>query len=259
MRSKKLYIILIAIVIVFFVVMFLMFGTTNILQEQYQATLIVGNHTVWNYRNKRWNNLILSNNLQQLNWQKYEVYLNNEKFGNYYLWHDDRWYLFDDDHNPVSMEGDLLAYVANYDLNVKGFSEDDSLDLAAVQNVLYDRNIPLDSLFTNQSHVAFDFDSDGVVEDFYLITNVFAMDFDPDSYFSFVFMVKENRIYMIYDDVTSSNSFNGCKPFFTSFLDVNHDHIYEFILSCGRYSIEEQVDMLYQFDEGAFKIVISNQ
>ena len=38
----------------------------------------------------------------------------------------------------------------------------------------------------------------------------------------------------------------------------NNDDIYEFILSCGKYSIEEEVNMLYQLDNDNFKILISN-
>ena len=261
MRSKKLYIVLIAILIIFFLVMFLTIGAGNILQENYKATLIVDNHTVWNYHNKKWNNIPMTfENIQSLNWKKYEIFQEHKKIGDYFLWHDDQWYAFDDERNPVELEDMFLAYEANYDLGVVDYLEDDVLDLNAVQSVLVERNISPDSTFTNASHVAIDFDKDGVVEDFYLITNAFSLDeVDSDIYFSFVFMLKNQNIYMIYDDVKQGNSYNMCKPFFHSFLDVNRDNTYEFLLSCGGYSLSEHRNWLYQYDEGTFKILVSNQ
>lgn len=259
MRSKKLYIVLIVILVVFFLIIFLSFGVGNIVQENYEATIIVGDSSVWKYQNKRWVSINRSDSLQDLNWKKYMVYQNNERLGEYYLWKDDTWYLFDQDNNAVPLEGNLLAYDANYDLNIMAFQEDQNMDNRYVNSVLVERNINLDNEFTNASHVSFDFDSDGVFEDFYLVTNAFSMDYEPDVSFSLVFMVKNEEITMLYDSVLVGNNYNICKPYFNSFLDINHDHTYEMILSCGRYSIAEQLDMLYQYQNGAFKIVISNE
>ena len=71
-------------------------------------------------------------------------------------------------------------------------------------------------------------------------------------------MVKNNSIYMIYEDIRNNDYFNACKPFFTSFLDVDSNEQYEVIFSCGKYSMEEQVNTLYQFSENTFKVLISN-
>ena len=64
---------------------------------------------------------------------------------------------------------------------------------------------------------------------------------------------------MIYDDVLEDDYFGACKPYVTSFLDVNQDQSYEVIFSCGRYSVEEQIHIMYEFVQNAFKVVISNQ
>ena len=197
--------------------------------------------------------------IQELNWQPFEIFVDNERLGNYYVWKDDRWYVFDKDRNVVDIDGTFLAYRANYDLDVQAFSVDDNVDFRFANQVLTERNIPLESEFTSTSHLSFDFDSDGEEENFYLLTNAFPLDEEPEINFSLVYMVKNEQIYMLYDSVNEGSSYNNCKPFFTSILDTNHDHTYEIILSCGRYSIEEQIDMLYQFVDGSFKIVISNQ
>ena len=76
-----------------------------------------------NYNNKKWNNVIDLTKIKELNWNNYKVYLNNEYFGKYQLWHDDKWYAFDKDKKAVMLEGDLLAYASNYDIDVKSFTE----------------------------------------------------------------------------------------------------------------------------------------
>ena len=261
MRMKKVYIALLIILFVFFLVMFCLFGIDNIRQEQYSSILIVGDDTVWTYKNKKWLNIRHSTSLHKYNWKEFVVYENNEKKGTYKLWHDDKWYVFDKDNNAIQLDGDLLAYDANFKLKVKKFNISDVNDLTYVRTVLEEKGFSTSSRFTVLNKIDLDYDGDNVEEEFYVMSNVFPIDFYPDYLFSIVFMVKDNEIYYIYDDVAKNTGYNGCKPYFNSFLDTNNDGTYEFILSCGRFSDASRVDMLYQFDKekDAFKILISNQ
>lgn len=259
MQSKKLYIVLIVMMVVFFLVFFLMYGVDEIKTKDDKATIIVGNNTVWQYQNKKWMNITGITSFQDYNWHTFEVFQDNQKIGDYSLWYDDKWYVFDQDKNPVSIEGNLLAYEANYDMSVSPFIEQKITNKKYVDEVLNKYGIDTSSKFSNSLQISFDIDQDGIMEDFYLITNVFAIDFTPDLLFSFVFMVKNDEIYMIYDNVNQTSIYNSCKPYFTSFLDVNRDHNYELILSCGRYSIGKEIQWLYGFRDNQFKILISNE
>ena len=258
MRDRKLYIILISIFVLFFIVMFLLFGLGEVRRGNQDLTLMVGHHTVWRYHNKKWSNL--SNNLsyQNLDWKKYHIFSNQEYIGEHLLWYNDRWYAFDDDRNAIDLNGDFLAYSGNYEPTFYSFMEEDIQDYSSVQEVLREASLPEDSEFSTAYHVLMDFDHDGVDEDFYVISNVFLDEY-VETTFSIVYMIDQDKLYMIYEDISKNQSFNGCKPFFTSFLDVNQDNTYEFILSCGRYSVSEQIDMLYQYKNNAFKILISSE
>ena len=259
MIEKNIYIKLIIILVIFFTFMFLIIGIPNIKEQKYESTIIVGNGTVWNYHDKKWVNITSNGSIQNLNWKKYKVFINNIKLGDYYLWKDDKWYAFDDKKNAINLDGYLLAYLANYDLKVFNFSEDAIINRIYVDEVLRQNGLSVDSKFTSSSKISFDFDNDGFIEDFYLISNVFPEDFNPDNIFSIVFMVKNDEIYPIYTDVNSNQGLNGCMPRLRSFLDVNADNTSELILSCARYSMGGVVDMLYEFKNGEFKILISNQ
>ena len=261
MVSKKVYIVLIMIIVAFFTFMFLTFGVTNVKESNYTSTIIVGNSSVWDYSNKNWVNIRAITSIEKLNWNKFLVYSNNEKVGEYSLWHDDKWYVFDDNKNSIKLDGDLLAISANFDVKVlpANFESLNNEDMKYIYSVLQKNNLNVENKFTSLGKVRVDFDNDGEVENFYVMSNVFPTDFNPNMLFSIVFMIKNDSIYYIYNDISQNRSFNGCKPYFNSFIDTNNDNVYEFILSCGKFGSNNQVDMLYEFDENAFKIAISNQ
>ena len=259
MNKNKIYIVLIVSVFVFFIVMFALFGVDNLRKNSYNTTLIVGDNTVWVNKKNNWFNITGGSSLSDLNWDKYNVYINNEKLGDYLLWHNDKWYAFDDKKNAIDLDGGLFAYKANHKVSVYKFIEEEITDTDVVKQVLSENNLDENSKFTVSYKVSFDYDNDKEIEDFYLISNVFPSDFDPEYIFSIVFMVDEDNIYPIYTDISKNTYFNGCKPYFTSFLDVDSDKRYELILSCSRYSVSDSIDMLYQFSDDQFKILVSSQ
>ena len=260
MRKKSTYIVLLVSLIAFFLVMFLVFGLDNIKKEKYATTLLVGDDTVWTYSNKKWNNISKVTTIKDLSWKKFNVYNDNKKVGNYYLWRDeDRWYAFDDKKNAIPMSGEFFAYDANYDIDVSDFTEEEITDRTYVNQVLEENDLSPSSKTSTEYMIRFDYDNDGVEEEFYLISNVFALDFTPETSFSIVFMVKNDQVYYIYKDISTNRIYNGCMPYFTTFLDSDDDGNYEFVLSCARYSVSGVVKMLYKNEKGEFKILISNQ
>ena len=259
MPSKKVYIILLVILLVFGLVMFLLFGVRNIREESFASTVIVGDNTTQIYNQNKWIYLRNRTSLEKLNWKEYHVFLDNKEKGDYLLWHNDKWYTFDKDKNAVNLDGKFIAYSANYKMKVLDFIEDDVDDNTYVKQVLQENGLSTSSQFSSIYKVSLDYDSDNQDEDFYIISNAFPIDFEPDVTFSIAFMVDNNTVYTLYSNIGDNMGFNGCKPFYHSFIDTNDDNVYEIILSCGQYSVEEQIDMLYQFINGEFKLLISNQ
>ena len=259
MAKKRTYIVLIAIIIIFFIVMFALFGVDNIRKERYETTLIVGDNTIWTYKKKRWLNFSNSMSTQDFDWKKYKVFSNNEEIGSYLLWHDDKWYAFDDNKNAVNIDGNLLAYNSNHKISVYKYNEKNIDDYTVVNQVLENNHLEPTKDFTSAYMVSFDYDNDEEEEDFYLVTNVFPTGFNPDKVFALVFMVDGEDIYPIYTDISNNMGYDGCKPYFTSFLDLDNDNKYEFILSCSKYSVSGNVDMLYKFIDKEFKIIISSE
>ncbi|MBQ6324043.1 MAG: hypothetical protein IJI22_04325 [Bacilli bacterium] len=259
MQNKRVYVAILVFILAFGLLMFLALGLDNIKKNNRDTILIVGNNTVWTYNKQHWRNINSLSGIENLNWEEFTVFDNSEKLGNYYLWYSDKWYLFDKKKNAVNFDGNLLAYRANYDIDVLHFEEKEITDDTYVKYVLEENNLDIESQFTAKYKVDLDIDKDDQDEEFYLISNAFPMDFDPEKIFSIVFMIKDDYIYYLYNDISNNTSFNGCKPYFKAVLDADDDDVYEIVVSCAQYSNSNEIDMLYKYEEDAFKIVISNQ
>ncbi len=260
MRKKRTYIIILIVLAIYFLLLYLFIGKDNVKKTTYSTTIMVSNNTVWSLSGKRWLNITKQSSIESLNWQKFNTYVDNQNLGNNYVWHDDKWYIFDKNKEAITYTGKFLAYKANFDISVLPYEEENITDLTYVKEVLTANDLSTDSQFTTASKTAVDIDSDGIKEEFYIVSNAFASDFVPSTLFSIVFMVKDSEIYYIYNDISDNNlEYKECKPYFNYFLDINNDKTYEMILSCGRYSIKEEVNMLYEYTPDGFNIIISNQ
>lgn len=259
MVKKRIYIFLLLLLLIFLVVMFLLFGSKSVKKENYTSVIILGDKTVWKYKKSKFYNITYKSSFQKLSWQKYDVYLNNELIDNYYLWYNDEWYVFDKNRNPIQIDNSFIAVSSNYGLKLENFEKEDINDFTYVNKVLEDNSLSTSSKFTSLYKFSFDIDSDSVNEDFYIMSNAFAVDFTPAETFNIAFAVKNDSIYYIYKDVSNNKGYYGCMPFYNSILDIDNDGKYEFILSCSKYSNLGQIDMLYQFNDEGFKILISNQ
>ena len=262
MRSGKSYVILIVVLIIFALIMYLLVAKNNIKEEKKASTILVGDTSIWNYSNKKWINVKKQSTIEELNWETFKVYEDNEYLGEYSVWYDTtKWYYFDKKNNSITPNGKVLAYSSNFDIKIDKYNEKqiEESDKKYINYVLEENELSTSSKFTSNYKVEIDYDSDGNIETFYVLTNTFSTEFEPDKVFSLVFMVKDNKIYYLYKDIDENRVNNGCKPFFNYFFDLNNDNVDEVILSCGKFSDNGTVDMLYKFEDNEFKIQISNQ
>lgn len=262
MRSKKSYVILLVILVIFAIAMYFLVAKKNIKEDSDVTTIIVGNTSIWNYENKRWTNITRLTSIEKINWREFDVYEDGDYLGKYSAWSDgSKWYYFDENKDSINVEGNVLAYRSNFKINIDKFSESqiDSTDSKYINHVLEENDLSISSKFTSNYKVEIDYDNDGNEETFYVLTNAFPMDFDPEEIFSIVFMAKDNKVYYLYKDIDTNKNMNGCKPYFNYFFDLNEDKVDEIVLSCGKYSEKGTVDMLYKFVDDEFKIQISNQ
>ena len=259
MKKKKRYIVILAVLAIYVVIMVLVLGKDMLVKSKDEATIVIGDTSIWVYKDKGWTNITNPQTISSLSWTEYNVYLDNQEYGKYYLWNDDKWYLFDKNKKAIPREGTLLAIKSNYDIKVKNFTSKNIRNYYHVEKMLEQNDLSTSSKYTVEQEVSIDIDNDGNNETIYFVSNAFSLDYNPSKIFSIVFMVKNSKIYPIYTDIAPNTTNNGCKPYLSAVLDVDQDNIYEMVISCGKYSTETPSDMLYKLTDDGFKIVISNQ
>lgn len=143
------------------------------------------------------------------NMQECSVYDNDSYLGKYKLLLSNKFYLYDENGKPITASGNVIAYrgsikmsVLNTDLYMEALDTDNSyikqaLDKANIENV---------SDYEVKQKTVLDVDNDGIDEKIYVVSNVLVSDPNTlDGYrdtkdntiFSILFMVKDDKIYII--------------------------------------------------------------
>ena len=259
-KGKVKYIVIIVILVIYCVLMYLAFGVDETKRRETAATLLIGDSAIWNYSGGSFTNITSQSTISSFDWQEFTVYVDNQLLGNYSVWYDDRWYLFDEGQNAVDYQGNLFAYKADFDMNILPFTVQEISDYRYVEQVLSEYGITTPG-YTVDNYYAIDLDQDGVDEEFYAVSNCF-MDIDigfPDEYFSFLFMVDDGVITMLYEETGQNQAVNGTQPIIYSVLDIDNDSNYEMIVMGYKYSVQLPYVMLYKYEDGTLKLEFSNQ
>lgn len=256
--GRRKYLIVLIILVIYFVAMFFLLSN----KEVKETTIVIDNYAVFKkIENEKWKNILISNySLEKYNWKKYDVYINNTPYKSNYLMYNDKWYIFDKNKEPINYSTGLLGINTNNDYKIKvaNINEENITDYSYVYNVLREKNITIDNNYTVNTYFSFDIDNDNQNEDFYIISNSLPIDFSSNIYYSFIFMVKNNKIYYILDN-TYKNMLSSCKPYVSSMIDIDNDKTYEMIINCGKYSNNGADVYLYKFNKNRFEELISNK
>ena len=261
MKRNNIIIIFIIVLIVIYclILFFFLGGSKRISKEKNDIVLIPDQSTMWTCSKNHWTNVTLDESLEKLNWLKYNVYIDDEKFGNYYMWYDNsKWYLFDKDRNSINYDGELFAYNSNYKIKVSKFKDNEINDFSYVEKMLKKKKVnSIDiSEYVVSSQIDIDVDNDGEKEAFYIISNS-NISSSNNNNFSIIFMVKDDKIYDIYSEIRDDTT---CLPYISKFIDVDEDNKLELIVGCDSLSVNGNKKFLYKFTkDNKYKIIVSNR
>ncbi len=261
MKKKGRYIVLLVMLLAYFAILFLIYGKEQLKAAKEEAVIIIGNDTIWKKENQQWSSLESLSDKKDLSWQLYDTYIDNKKIGNYYLWNDDdEWFLFDQQKNAYNYHGQLLAYKANYKIPVKSFTTENVTDYTYLNKLLSENNLSNTGTPSISNVTKADIDNDGIEEKFYVFSNIFSDDLVfPENSYSFVYLEKESKIYMLYSFTDEFVGLDGCQPIISHLIDVDEDNNYEIVLLCSQYDELPPLTTLYKFDKDKFIKIIDNQ
>ena len=265
-KNKIIIIIMLVVLAVYALIMFLVVGGTKKFNKtNNQITIIMGDNATFTYNGSFWTYVEFETTYDKLNWLKYDVYENNELLGNYSMWHNDKWYIFDGDEEhrkPVTVTEDFIALRADTSIKLTPFESKKIVDYSYVNAVLDSYGIEA-SYLTVDEVVSIDIDNDSKDENIYFISNSLPLDNPENFNFTIVFMEKQGEIYRMFTDIQEMENSDGCKPFMRAVLDYDLDGEQEIIFACGGLSARQQKDYIYKFKHvnsvDEFKLVVSNQ
>ena len=140
------------------------------------------------------------------------------------------------------------------------FVTNDIIDKSYLNKVLTDVNLEINQELTSSYYISFDIDSDTKEEQLYVVSNRFPIEnLGVNKYFSFVFLVKNEKIIYLYKDLEkTTDGYDGCKPYVSNIIDIDSDNSYEIILNCSDYSTGQTISKLYKFKRNKFELIVSS-
>lgn len=261
MKKKARYIILIILLLIYSMAIFIFFGKDYLKKQAQETIIVIGNNTIWKRQKQQWTSYSSLSAKQSLNWKTFNTYIGGKKLGKYYLWNDgEKWYLFDNEKNAYSYNEELFAYKSNYNISVKEFTTEDTNDYTYLKQLLKENNISEEGELTISNLSKIDIDNDGTLENFYVFSNIFNSEVEqPKNNYSFVFMEKNNKLYMIYSLVDENVGLSGCLPIISYALDVDNDNVNEIVLNCSQYDELPPINTLYKFEKDKFVEIVNNK
>lgn len=258
-KNNKIYMIIIAILVIYLIVFFVFSNKNDKNNNKLNnyINLIIGNDAQFLYENSNWKN-VSNEKRSNYNWYLYNIYENNDYLGKYYLIYSGEWNLFDKNKNKVNLslservgiDGDLDYKVIKFD-SISNNTIDDY-----VKKVLNDNSISSSSSLTTNDIISIDIDNDNILERLYIVSNVFSEE-EVSKVFGFIFLVDDNNIYMIYQNIFEDASLSTtCKPYISNILEVSKDKY--IVVNCSSYSDLGKKVILYRYKNNNFKEIISN-
>lgn len=258
MKNKQRYISVIIIIIIISIVFLLTIGLKLINNEKVSDLIALDNNVVFKNTKGKWKVITEDTELKEYNWNSLYTFVDNVYLGKYNIYYNEELYLFDNNRNPINYNGSLIAF-SNKEYKLIDFKTNSITNDKYINEVL-NKNDLTNKKLTSSYYINIDIDNDDEKEQLYVVSNKFPIDIVNDNkYFSFVFLVDNEKIKMIYKKIEKTeDSYSGCKPYIKSILDVNNDNKYEVIINCAEYSTNKIHSTIYKYKNNQFENVVSS-
>ena len=240
---KKKYFIGILFIIIITIII-LSYGVYQNYLNSQNTSIVTPNHII-TYSKKTWSK---TNQLNSINWSKYDIYIDNKYIGNEYLVYDDILYMFNSKKEPINYNGFLIG-LPNKVLTMKRVEEKD-YDERVVDAYLENNNLSeyKETLITKK--YVLDIDNDGTNEEIYSISNAYNVSIDRTSTITVAFMIKDNKIIDIYKKKDNTTGLYGCRITINAMFELNKEN--NLLVYCNKFSREEPDIYIYKYKNNKF-------
>lgn len=256
MKEKKKYIIVLVILAIYLVLIFV-FNGKNIIRQNFDTSYImVSPSTQWKYAKGTWGSVT---NITDYSMEKFKIYVNNKPFGDYNVTYNDKFYLFDDNRNSVSYNGNIIAVKGSLPIDVIYFEEEVIEPINdEIKEALKEKKIKVKGDNIRARKVEIDMDGDQKKETIYIVSNVFYAT-EGENSFALLFTEKEGKNKYIYEEIKDyKKTLEMCTPFVEGIIDIDKDKKYEIIMGCEYFSNNGTCHNLYNNKTKDYQKVITN-
>lgn len=213
-----------------------------------EKIIIIDNTSCWKYDNNKWYNYDYYDNENNFN-----VYIDNNYYGNYKIKKADEYSLYDNNNKNVTYTGDFIAISSNFNIDIKTYALEkvDKADIHDINKIL-NSTFTDDDLTINEKAIV-DINNDGQKD---AIINVSNLDAEKDeSIFSNLVFIKLNNgdiQILINESIEAKDALNSPNYNIKYVLDGNNEY-YRIIIQKRYFSYAgEATNILYEATNGKY-------
>ena len=255
MNNKKIILVFIFLSVTVILTLVLLFRESNdvIFNENESnnitndATYMIIDNEIWQY-NQNWTKTKVynSNNM-------YNIYVNNNYLGDYYLEWANVWNILDQNKNKITYNGDLLAFDKTLNVKVKNpYIENISTNDINEINDILKLNIKLNELIINEK-ITIDLDNNGILDKIVNISNV-DEEITSDYYNLLYIVINGQRIVLKNDHIEASDVLITPLYNLKNILNINNELFSSIILKESNSQMSSY--LMYQYIDGTYQKVI---
>ena len=210
--------------------------------------VIIDNTDMWRFNNnsfRRINDYIENDDL-------YNVYINNNYYGEYNLKYGTTWNLFKNN-QFTSYDGNLFAFSKGININVKNkeINNITSTEKDEIRSLLNNNIIDFDNLSVNEMMMV-DLDSNGETDKIVSISNINIESLN--SYFNLVYVVLNGEVStLINTSIKPEDMLNAPMYNLNYVININNDYYDSIILKVRYFSVSETAhNILFQYQNNRF-------
>ncbi len=162
--------------------------------RNYITSFIINGSNYWRYKNKRWEDLSSSNDID---WQKYDVYSKNRYINNYYVTiTNNKSYFFDSQNDSYEVDSPYIAIKSDTNIRLLNYNEHelDNNDIRSIKRYLKKIKIKYNGEYSIQKKYITDINNDNIEDNLYIVSNELYTD---DNLFYIVFAKCNTRLITI--------------------------------------------------------------
>ena len=251
-KNNKAYVAIIIILFIYLLFAYIFYKKQP--EKKKTNTLIVTDNSKYIYNNKQLTKL---EDESLANWNDYNIYINNKYIGEYKLQYNDKWYIYNEQRDPIKYEGNVIAF-SNIDMNVFDYNRINIMDNEQnmIKNYLEKENITFVDYNIYNSKVEIDLDDDGKTEKIYIIKS--KINDNEENIFSMILVEKNNKLIPVISKVIPKNEYSDIDIYdLYGIIDIDKDDKKEIIISKMIYSQpDSSCEIIFKYENGKYNKLV---